>query len=152
MKVDLKMQKRLAADILGVGEERVWIDPDRVAEVSTAITRADVKQLIEENAIKPKSKKSTSRGRARKRQEQRSKGRQSGPGTRKGSKQGRKSQKEEWIGKVRPLRRKLRELKDEGLIDSRLYRDLYRKVKGGAFRSKSHLETYLKKRGVLENE
>lgn len=150
--LDLKMQKRLAADILGVGEGKVWIDPDRTAEVSTAITRADVKQLIDDGAIEEKSKKSTSRTRARKRQEQRGKGRQSGPGTRKGSKQGRKPKKREWISKVRPLRRKLRELRDEGLIDSSLYRDLYRKVKGGAFRSKSHLETYLKKRGILTEE
>lgn len=148
--MDLEMQKRIAADVLGVGEGKVWIDPDRMAEVSTAITRTDVKQLIDEGAIKAKPRKSTSKARARDRQKQRDKGRQSGPGSRKGAKRGRKSQKEEWIDKVRPQRRKLRELKDEGVIDSSQYRDLYRKVKGGAFRSKSHLETYLKNEGILE--
>lgn len=148
--MDLEMQKRIAADILGVGEGKVWIDSDRMAEVSTAITRIDVKQLIDEGAIKAKPRKSTSRARARGRQKQRDKGRQSGPGSRKGAKQGRKSKKEEWIDKVRPQRRRLRELKDEGVIDSSRYRDLYRKVKGGAFRSKSHLETYLKNKGILE--
>lgn len=148
--MDLEMQKRLAADILKVGEKRVWIDPDRTTEVSTAITRDDVRSLIDEGAIKAKPKEPTSRSRARKRREQQDKGRQSGPGTRKGSKQGRKSEKREWIDKVRPLRERLRELRDEDVIDSSLYRDLYRKVKGGAFRSKAHLETYLKEKGVLE--
>lgn len=148
----LKMQKRVAADILGVGENRVWIDPNRTTEVSTAITRADVRRLIEDGAIKAKPKKSSSRVRAKKRQEQKSKGRQSGPGTRKGAKQARKSDKEEWMGKVRSLRKKLRELRDEEKIDSSEYRKLYRKVKGGAFRSKSHLVASLKKRGVLEEE
>ncbi|KXB05841.1 50S ribosomal protein L19 [candidate division MSBL1 archaeon SCGC-AAA382A20] len=150
--MNLETQKRMAADILDVGENRVWIDPDRTAEVSTAITRQDVRGLIEDGAIRAKSKKSISRSKARQRQEQKKKGRQSGPGTRKGGKKGKKSRKEEWIGKVRPLRRKLREFRDEGKIDSSLYRDLYRKVKGGAFRSKAHLETYLKKRGILEEE
>lgn len=148
--MNLEMQKRVAADILGVGEGRVWIDPNRSAEVSTAITRADIRQLIDDGAIEAKPKKSSSRSRARKRQKQKEKGRQSGPGRRKGSKQGRKSQKDEWIDKVRPLRRKLRELRDEDVIDSSQYRDLYKKVKGGAFRSKSHLETFLKNKGILE--
>lgn len=150
--MDLKMQKRVAADILDVGENRIWMDPDRSAEISTAITRDDVKSLIESGAIKEKPKKSTSRGRARKKQSQRKKGRQSGPGSRKGAKQGRKPRKKEWISKVRPLRRKLKELRDEGKIDSSLYRKLYRKVKGGAFRSKSHLETHLREKGMMKEE
>ena len=150
--MDLKMQKRMAAEIWDVGEERVWLDPDRSAEISTAITRDDVRQLINEGAIKAKKKEPTSRGRARDRQGQKSKGRRSGPGSRKGSKGGRKSSKDEWMSKVRALRDKLRELRDEDKIDSTNYRELYKRVKGGAFRSKSHLETYLKEKGVLEEE
>ncbi len=148
--MDLKMQKRVAADILDVGENKVWIDPDRKAEVSTAITKEDIRQLIEEDAIKAKSKKSTSRGRARERQEQKSKGRQSGPGTRKGAKEARKSSKDEWKDKVRALRKRLGELRDNDEIESSTYRELYKKVKGGAFRSKSHLNTYLKEQGIME--
>ena len=151
-KMDLSIQKRMAAEILDVGKNRVWIDPDRMAEVSTAITRDDIRSLIKEEAIKAKPKESTSRGRARERDKQRSKGRQSGPGSRKGSKGGRKSNKEEWMSKVRALRDKLRELRDDGKIDSSLYRELYNKAKGGTFRSKSHLETYLEERGLLEEE
>ncbi len=150
--MNLEMQKKLAADILDVGKNKVWLDPDRSAEISTAITRDDIRRLIDDEAIKARPKESTSRFRARKREKQRKKGKQSGPGTRKGAKEGRKSQKEEWISKVRALRKKLKELRDEDVIDSSLYRELYRKVKGGAFRNKSHLETYLKDKGVLEEE
>ena len=146
------MQKRLAADILDVGKKRVWLDPERMNEISTAITRSDVRSLIEDGAIEAKPKKSISRSRARKKQKQRSKGRQSGPGSRKGSKGGRKSDKEEWMSKVRALRERLRELRDEGVLDSSTYRELYKRVKGGAFRSKSHLENYLKDRGIMEEE
>lgn len=144
------MQKRLAADILDVGENRVWIDPDRISEVSTAITRADVKALIDDDAIKAKPKNNTSRGRTRDKEDQVKKGRRSGPGSRKGSKQASSDRKNQWVSKVRALRKKLRDLRDEGVIDSRTYRELYNKVKGGSFRSKAHLETFLEERGILE--
>ncbi|KXB06582.1 50S ribosomal protein L19 [candidate division MSBL1 archaeon SCGC-AAA382C18] len=148
--MDLKMQKRVAADILEVGKNKVWIDPERKAEVSTAITREDVRQLVEEDAIRAKKRESSSKGRARNRKNQKEKGRQSGPGSRKGAKEARKKKKDEWKDKVRALRARLRDLRDEEVIDRSTYRELYKKVKGGAFRSKSHLNTYLKEDGVLE--
>ena len=37
--MNLTTQKRLAASILKVGLNRVWIDPERMEEVSMAITR-----------------------------------------------------------------------------------------------------------------
>ena len=36
--MNLTTQKRLAADILKVGVNRVWIDPENIEEVSRAIT------------------------------------------------------------------------------------------------------------------
>ncbi|MGB9201751.1 50S ribosomal protein L19e, partial [Methanobacterium sp.] len=45
--MNLTTQKRLAADILKVGVNKVWIDPETVEEVSRAITRESVKQLID---------------------------------------------------------------------------------------------------------
>ena len=41
--MNLTTQKRLAASILKVGLNRVWIDPERMEEVSMAITREGVK-------------------------------------------------------------------------------------------------------------
>ena len=45
--MDLKNQKRMAADILGCGESRVWIDPNRIEDVADAITRADIRKAID---------------------------------------------------------------------------------------------------------
>ena len=64
-------QKRMAAQILSkkegreVGVHRVWINPDYLDEVSTAVQKADIRQLIEEGLIKARPIKGTSRGRAR---------------------------------------------------------------------------------------
>jgi len=44
---DLKAQKRLAADELDVGKGRVWLDPEAQEEVADAITREDIRELID---------------------------------------------------------------------------------------------------------
>ncbi len=49
-----------------------------------------------------------------------------------------------WITKIRALRRRLKELRDEGVIDKTTYRRLYLKAKGGEFRSIAHLNEFLK--------
>jgi large subunit ribosomal protein L19e len=36
---DLKAQRRMAADVLDVGKDRVWMDPEEQAEIADAITR-----------------------------------------------------------------------------------------------------------------
>jgi large subunit ribosomal protein L19e len=54
--MNLTTQKRLAASILKVGVNRVWIDPDEIEEVSRAITRDGIKQLIDQGIIKAKPK------------------------------------------------------------------------------------------------
>ncbi len=147
--MELKAQKRLAAKILGIGVNRVWIDPARAADVEAAISRGDIRRLIHDGTIRARPERGVSRGRARERAEKRRKGRRRGVGSRKGSAKVRQPKKEAWIRTVRPLRAKLRELRDKHVIDVKDYRRLYRMVKGGAFRSKAHLETYLKERGML---
>jgi large subunit ribosomal protein L19e len=144
----LKSQKRLAARILGVGVNRVWIDPTRAADVEAAISRRDIRRLIHDGTIRARPERGVSRARARKRAAKRKKGRGRGRGSRKGAAKARKPKKEAWIRTVRPLRARLRELRGKGTIDAREYRRLYRMVKGGAFRSKAHLKTYLKERGI----
>ncbi|TQR22256.1 hypothetical protein C9J85_08210 [Haloferax sp. wsp5] len=56
---DLKAQKRMAADVLDVGKSRVWFDPERQADIADAITREDVRELVEEGAIRRKTRKVT---------------------------------------------------------------------------------------------
>lgn len=146
--MELKAQKRLAAKILGVGINRVWIDPARAADVEAAISRGDVRRLIHDGTIMARPERGVSRARARELAAKRKKGRRRGRGSRKGAAKARQPKKEAWIRTVRPLRARLRELRNNRTIDAKEYRRLYRMVKGGAFRSKAHLETYLKERGI----
>ncbi|MBC7114753.1 MAG: large subunit ribosomal protein L19e [Archaeoglobi archaeon] len=150
--VNLTTQRRLAADILKVGLDRVWFDPEALDEIATAITRDDIRALIEEGKIKRKPKKGISRARARKRLLKRMKGRGRGPGSRKGAKGARDPKKRQWIRKIRALRSYLRELRDQGKITRSTYRMLYRKASGGEFRSVSHLQAYIKSYNLMVEE
>lgn len=140
---DLKNQKRLAADIMGCGKDRVWLDPEAQDEVADAITREDVRELIDEGMVREKRKKGVSRGRARERDEKRKYGHQKGPGTRKGKKGARSDSKDEWKSGVRALRKELRRMKREDEIDASEYRELYAKAKGGEFGSVRYLRNYV---------
>ena len=142
--MNLKTQRRLAADMLKVGLDRVWIDPEALDEVSGAVTRDDIRKLIKEGKIKAKQKKGISRCRARKLALQRSKGRRRGHGSRKGAKYARYPRKQRWMSRIRAIRRRLRELRDSGKIDKATYRKLYLLAKGGVFRSKVHVDYYIK--------
>ncbi|TMI25031.1 hypothetical protein E6H24_05710 [Candidatus Bathyarchaeota archaeon] len=83
--MSLKSQRRLAADLLGGGLNRVWIDPE------------DIK-----------------------------------PG------------KEAWVLKIRAIRRHLRWLRDKRQLAPGGYKTLLALAKGGVFRSRSHVDEYVK--------
>jgi len=140
---DLSAQRRLAADVLDVGKNKVWLDPERQGDIADAITRADVRDLVDEGAIRAESERGNSRGRARERQEKRSYGHQTGAGSRKGKAGARQNTKQEWQSRIRAQRRRLRELRDEGEIDASTYRDLYDKAGGGEFDSVADLERFI---------
>lgn len=143
--MNLTSQKRMAADILCVGQSRVWIDPAQGERVSEAITKQDIRNLIESGIIKKKEKQGTSKGRNRKNKKQKEKGRKKGKGSRKGSKKARSNDKEEWMSKIRALRKRLKELRDNGKIDQEIYRKAYNMAKGGFFRDKNHMEIWIEK-------
>lgn len=150
--MDLKNQKRMAAEVLKCGRNRVWIDPNRAEDVADAITRADIRTAIQSGSIRAMPVRGISRGRARHRLAQKAKGRRRGQGSRKGTSGARKPKKEAWIQTIRPLRNTLRELRDEGKITRTVYREFYMKAKGGMFRSKNNLLMHLKTSGYLKEE
>lgn len=152
MKMDLKNQRRMAAELLGCGENRVWIDPNRSEDVADAITRADIRTAIASGSIKAVPKTGISKGRTRHNQAQRRKGRQRGPGSRKGRAGARTPRKSAWIQTIRPIRATLRELRDEGKIPRNVYREFYMKAKGGMFKSRAHVLSHLKAEGHLQEE
>ena len=147
---DLRFQRRLAAQILNCGGNRIWINPEALEDVSSASTKEDIRELIESGAIKRKPVKGISRARINARKAQRKKGRRRGHGRRKGKKTARMPKKELWMIRIRAIRRRLRYLRDTGAIDRRTYRMLYMKAKGGEFRSLSHLDAYLKTQEIIK--
>lgn len=150
--VNLAKQKRIAAQMLKVGEGRIWIDPKASEDIAGAITREDIRELIEKGVIKKKQKKGVSRGRARERAMKKVLGRRRGHGSRKGTKGARRGKKRQWITKIRALRRRLKELREEGYVDRTTYRRLYNKAKGGELRSIAHLNDFIKTNELLKVE
>jgi len=146
--LSLRSQRRMAAEILGVGEDRVWIDPERIEEVEAAITREDIKRLIHEGVIRKLKDRGVSRARARIAHEKKKKGKRRGMGSRSGAAGARVSHQKEWVEKIRALRRRLRELKDKRVISVRTYRQLYLKAKAGVFKSIADLHRYIEAHGL----
>ena len=140
---DLTAQKRLAADVLGVGKNRVRFDPEAQGEIADAITRDDVRELVEDGVIEAETTQGNSRGRARERNEKRAYGHRSGHGSRKGTSGGRTDGSEEWQSRIRAQRRTLRELRDDDEITRSQYRELYDMASGGEFDSVGDLRRYV---------
>ncbi|MFB6353995.1 MAG: 50S ribosomal protein L19e [Halobacteriales archaeon] len=140
---DLSAQRRLAADVLDVGENRVWFDPDAQSDIAEAITREDIRALVDDGVVEAKDARGNSRGRARERNEKRAYGHRKGTGSRRGRAGAREDDKARWTDDVRAQRRALRELRDAGEITPAQYRELYAKASGGEFRSVRYLENYI---------
>lgn len=142
--MSLRSQRRLAAEILKVGINRVRISPDRIEDVETAISREEIRKLIHEGVIRPAPKKGVSRARARILHEKKKKGLRRGPGKRSGSARAKISKKKAWMSRIRALRKKLREWKANRMISESSYRRLYNVAGGGMFASIAEMERYAK--------
>ncbi|WP_181685433.1 50S ribosomal protein L19e [Halorhabdus salina] len=140
---DLSAQKRLAADVLDVGQNRVWFDPEAQGEIADAITREDVRDLIDQGIIRTKEKSGNSRGRAKERQKKRAYGHQKGHGSRKGAAGARQNEKDDWVSRIRAQRERLRELRDSGELSPTEYRELYNQASGGEFDDVGDLNRYI---------
>ncbi len=140
---DLANQRRLAAEVMDIGVNRVWLDPEASKDIAVALTREDIRKLIEEGKVGKRAIKGISRGRARKLAETRAYGHRKGYGSRSGAKGARRPKKEQWMKKIRALRSRLKELRDNDTIDASTYRKLYSKAKGGEYRSRAHLDAHI---------
>ena len=149
---DLANQRRLAAALLKCGEGRVWIDPTSQEELADAVTRSDLRSAIKAGVIRRRRNPGTSRVRARAYALELAKGRHSGPGSRRGSPRARLPKKDRWMRRIRAQRDLLRELRDTKKIPAAVYRQFYRRAKGGMFRSRAHLVVNLRLAGHLKEE
>lgn len=140
----MKLQRRIAAQILKVGENRIWINPDRLSDIKEAITKEDVRALIKEGAIKARAERGISRGRFRKVLKQKRKGMRKGAGRKEGKRSGRRWGKPVWMKKVRLLRKLLAEHKAKLSFES--YWKIRKTIKAGAIKDKKHLVELIKEK------
>jgi large subunit ribosomal protein L19e len=136
----LETQKRLAAAILNVGINRVWLDPARLEDIAQAITRADILQLIKEGAIKARAVK----GKVRKKQRKKR-----GPGR---IRKKVVNRKQRYVKLIRKLREYLNELKGKGIISKKEKSYFRRLAKAGYFKSLRHLKEYVRKAALETKE
>ena len=141
---NLSGQRRLAAQILKVGQNRVWIDPERIDDVDGAITREEIRKLIHEKVIASLPEKGVSRSRAKTIRGKKRLGRRSGIGSVTGAGYAKVTQKDAWMIRIRSLRRKLRELKASRVIAEATYTQYYRMAGSGRFQSIAEMERNLK--------
>jgi large subunit ribosomal protein L19e len=149
---DLSNQRRLAAALLKCGEGRVWIDPASQEELADAVTRSDVRSAIKAGVIRRAAVKGTSRVRARRHVLELAKGRHAGAGSRRGTPRARLPKKDRWMRRIRAQRDLLRDLRGRKKISPAVYREFYRRAKGGMFRSRAHLVVNLRLAGHLPEE
>lgn len=146
----LQTQKRLAAQIFKCSPKKIKLNQERLEDIKKAITKLDVKDLIKEDAIIRIPKRGTSKANTKKNLIQKSKGRRKGAGRRKGRNSARHPKKEMWMNNIRSQRKLLKELKDKDKIAIKDYRLLYKKAKGGFFRSLRHIKIYIAEHKMLK--
>jgi large subunit ribosomal protein L19e len=139
MHMTIATVRRLAADIMDVGENKIKISPDGLKEAEGALTRSDVKGLIEKGIVK----KMKMQGRASTR-----KVRRVGHGHRKGTPIDSKTL---WMQKIRAQRNVYKMLIKDGLLKESK-RAVYSKIKSGMLRSKRALLVYLKEASIIPKD
>lgn len=132
--------RRLAADIFNVGENKVRIKPDGLKEAEGALTRSDVRGLIDKGIVtkKPNQGRASTKGTGRK-----------GHGKRRGHPL---NQKDVWMGKIRSQRKFFAMLVSGGVLKKEKKRDIYRKLKSGIFRNKKAMLVYLKENNLVPGD
>ncbi len=140
--MNLKSKRRLAASVLGVGEDRVIFNDEYSDLIQDAITRSTIRGLVGFGAIRVAPEKGVSRGRFRTKSRKMKRGRSAG--STEGTAHARNPRKDMWISKVRALRWRLKVAKDRRDISPEAYRKLYKQVKGGQVRGVKHLLDLMK--------
>jgi len=148
----LRNKRRMISSSKGVGLKRIKFESSALDEIKNAITKSDSRGLIKRGVIVIKKKKGSSRARARKKIVQKRKGRQKGKGSRKGKRTARLPRKRSWINKIRAQRNLLKELRSKEIITKKVFNTVYKKTKGGFFRSRRHIRTYLGEHNLISEK
>lgn len=148
----LKTQRKQAARLLKTSVKRVHFDPKQLHDIKEGITKSDMRLLISDKVVTKKPVKGVSKVRARHIKNQKRKGLRRGAGSKKGTPNAYTPQKDLWMAKVRSQRAFIKEFKEKKLVTLKTYQHLYRKVKGGFFRSKRHIKLFLDDQRLWEKK
>ena len=130
--MNLRNKKELAAKTLKVGKERVVFVKERTAEIKEAITKQDVRDLIGSGAIQVKQVKGRKTNISRKNK------RGTGKIKLKVNKR-----KQEYVIITRKLRAYTAELKKQGRLTSEEVKEIRKRIRNRAFKSKANLKAYI---------
>lgn len=147
---NLKNQRRLASRILKVGLKKVNLNQESLTEIKEAITKFDIRGLINQKVITVKKTKGQSKVRARKLKVQKRKGRRQGKGSRKGKKTARSPRKKAWMAKVRTQRRFIQELRKTNKIEQKDFKEIYKIIGTNFFRNRRHIKIYMQDHNMFK--
>lgn len=131
---NLTSKKLIASKVLHVGKNKVWLDPDRLAEIKEAITKQDIADLIKDGAIKKQPSSGSKRRAGKVRLKRKMKGRRRNEGKIKF-----KNTKQNYPQQIRKLRALLKIFKNNNQITKEQYSKLRLSVKAGTIRNKQTL-------------
>ncbi len=136
-------RKELVARTLKCSPKRVVFNKESLKDIKDAITRLDLKAMVHKGIIKIKPKKGNS-SRIRKNPRK--------AGSRKGKATTRTPKKRTWMNKIRSQRELLKKLRTADYITTETFKDLYKKSKGGFFRSKRHIKLYIEEHKLVQKK
>jgi large subunit ribosomal protein L19e len=129
----LNKKKELAARTFGVGKDRIIFVNGRLNEIKEAITKQDIRDLHQDNAILIKE--------IRGRKKIKKKNKKRGVGN---IRKNLKKRKKEYINLTRKLRKSIKELKKQGKLSSLEFKNFRKKIRNRELKSKTHLKNYIK--------
>ncbi len=142
----MRFAKRAAGSIMKRGISSIRIKPASAAEVGKALTKDDIRKLIGSGGIYATEKKHNASRRSKLLKQAREEGRRRGVGRRRGSNKARIGRV--WEKKVRSQRRLLKELKAMKKIDTKMFNDFYKHIKGNEYATKATMLLHLRDQGI----
>ena len=129
--MNLRSKKELARRALKVGKDRIMFVASRLSDIKEALTKQDIRDLKQYGAIVIKD----TRGRKK---VVKVNNRSTGNIRKKVN-----TRKRDYVVMTRKLRRYVREMKIQGKVTHEEYKDIRKKIRNKAFKSKANLKEYI---------